>query len=84
MEQLVKLGKLHKLDSTATDVLKILAEELGEDERYISYTEIAKRLSLSRNCVKYAVERMIARGTITCRNGKLSVQGTIVTLKERG
>ncbi|MBQ8291905.1 MAG: winged helix-turn-helix domain-containing protein [Clostridia bacterium] len=80
MEKAIKLDKLKKIDETSAKVFKALSEELGDASKHVSYTAIAARLKLSRNAVRYAVDRMIADGLVQCKDGELSVAEVLVTV----
>lgn len=82
METAIRIARIHRLDSTSLRVLEKLSEELGDQAGRVSYTKIAQELDLSRNAVKYAVERMIQRGTIEYKNGDLSLKGVIVHVEK--
>lgn len=81
MENAIRIARIHRLDETSLRVLEKLHEELGQEAGRVSYTKIANELGYTRNAVKYAIERMIQRGTVECKDGKLSVKGTIVRVK---
>ena len=80
MEKAIRIGKLKKIDETSAKVLRHLSEKIGMSEEYVSYTDIAETLRLSRNAVKYAIERMHKDGRGEIRDRKISLGDAVVEI----
>lgn len=83
MEKAIRLAKLKKIDATSVRILKAIAEQIGDREERVSYPDLERSLDLSWNAISRSIDRMVEDGLIERKDGKLSLQGTIVTLKEK-
>ena len=68
---------IEKLHVAEINILVMLVDRLGAEEKRLDYKELAEDLGLSRNTVKYNVEKLIDAGLIAKRGGKLSVKEDI-------
>lgn len=64
---------IEKLHVAEINILVMLADRLGTEEKRLDYKELAEELGLSRNTVKYNVEKLVEAGLVIKRGGKLSV-----------
>jgi DNA-binding Lrp family transcriptional regulator len=80
MSNAILIDKLKKIDETSAKVLKRLTLELEGGARHVSYTALAAELGLTRNAVKYAIERMTVDGILEIEGDKLALSGAIVNV----
>ncbi len=74
MTRVIEIEKLLPIDQTAIDVLREISLALGDkNEAYVPYSNIATKLKISRKKVASAVSRMVERGILNEKNGKLSI-----------
>lgn len=79
MERALKIAELKPLDKTAIDVLRVISLHLGDDaEKRVDYNLIADSLNISRDTVSKAINRMVKRGVLRRKNGKLSILNAVV------
>lgn len=69
----IKMEAIAKLHVAEINILVLLAERLGTDSKRIDYREFAEELGLSRNAVKYNVDKLISAGLVHVIGGKLSI-----------
>jgi hypothetical protein len=79
IEPKIMLSKLKKIDETSVKVLKELWRMNGNVPMRVSYTEIADKLSITRNAVKYSIERMARDGLLIIKDEKLAVNKEVIT-----
>ncbi len=73
----IRMEAIEKLHVAEINILVMLVDRLGAEEKRLDYKELAEDLGLSRNTVKYNVEKLIDAGLIAKRGGKLSVKEDI-------
>lgn len=79
MERALKIAELKPMDKTAIDVLRVISLHLGDDaEKRVDYNLIADSLNISRDTVSKAINRMVKRGVLRRKNGKLSILNAVV------
>lgn len=79
MERALKIAELKPMDKTAIDVLRVISLHLGNDsEKRVDYNLIAKSLNITRDTVSKAINRMVERGVLRRKNGKLSILNVVV------
>ena len=79
MERALKIAELKPMDKTAIDVLRVISLHLGNDsEKRVDYNLIAKSLNITRDTVSKAINRMVERGVLRRKNGKLSILNAVV------
>lgn len=69
----IRMEAIEKLHVAEINVLVMLVERLGTEEKRLDYKELAEDLGLSRNTVKYNIEKLIEAGLVAKKGGKLSV-----------
>ena len=69
----IRMEAIEKLHVAEINVLVMLVERLGTEEKRLDYKELAEDLRLSRNTVKYNIEKLIEAGLVAKKGGKLSV-----------
>lgn len=75
LQRVVPIDKLPTdIGKTARDILKVIALHLGEeDEKYVSYTLIARSIGKERETVRLSINRMLDAKILRIREGKLSI-----------
>ena len=62
-----------KLNRTQEKIMEYLRAELADKAKFVSYTAIGKKVSESRNTVKYNVNRLVKLGLLHIQDGELSL-----------
>ena len=62
-----------ELNRTQEKIMDYLRVELAEKAKFVSYTDIGKKVGESRNTVKYNVNRLIKMGLLNISDRELSL-----------
>ena len=78
----VKLEKIGRQNENSIEILKDLAEQLGDGVGRVEFKDIEKRTKIPRATISSTVKRMIQAGTVELIGDALSVRNAIVWYEE--
>lgn len=78
----LKLEKIGRQNENSIEILKDLAEQLGDGEGRVEFKDIEERTKIPRATISSTIKRMIKSGTVELTGNGLSVRNSIVWYEE--
>ncbi len=78
----LKFEKIGRQNENSIEILKDLAEQLGDGTGRVEFKDIEKRTNIPRATISSTIKRMIQAGTVELIGDGLSVRNSIVWYEE--